>query len=83
MTRIETEGEAERALVRDYESLGERLARRGVAIDADQGEGRRLRGRGPVLGRGDRRHALRALSRARRAARTSSTSSTTAPSSTG
>ncbi len=33
MTRIEGEGAAERALARDYESLGERLAGRGIDID--------------------------------------------------
>ena len=33
MTRIESDGAAERALARDYESLGERLARRGIEID--------------------------------------------------
>ena len=33
MTRIESGGAAERALARDYESLGERLARRGIEID--------------------------------------------------
>ena len=45
------------------------LARRGIDIDGDQGQGRRLRRRRPVLGRRHRRHALRPLPRPRRAAR--------------
>ena len=57
------------ALERDYAALGERLARRGIDIEAVKRQGRRLRGRGAVLGRRHRRHAVRALPGAGRAAR--------------
>ena len=53
----------------DYAALGEKLSRGGIDIDGDQRQGRRLRGRGAVLGRRHRRHAVRALPRRRRAAR--------------
>jgi L-rhamnose isomerase/sugar isomerase len=55
-------------LKRDYESLGERLDRRGIKIDAIKDKVANLRRR-PVLGRRHRRHALCPLSRHRRAAR--------------
>ena len=56
-------------LKRDYEHLGEQLARRGIDIDAIKRKVAALRRRRPLLGRRHRRHALCPLSRRRRAAR--------------
>ena len=59
----------EAALKRDYDALGERLDRRGIAIDAIRDKVAGFRRRHAVLGRRHRRHALCPLSRRRRAAR--------------
>ena len=85
MTSMETEAtSAERAaLARDYESLGERLARRGVEIDRIKEKAAAFGVAVPVVGRRHRRHPLRAVSPGRASRAASSTSSTTAPSSTG
>ena len=69
MTRIESERTAEPALARDYESLGERLARRGIAIDRIKEKAAAFGVAVPVVGRRHRRHALRPLPRTGRAAR--------------
>ena len=52
----------EQALHRDYESLGERLARRGIDIEATR-QDRGIRRGGAVLGRRHWRHPLRRLPR--------------------
>ena len=55
------------ALEEDYEHLGRQLARRGVDIEALTERAHGLPGVGAFVGRGHRRHAVRALPRTRRA----------------